>query len=169
VGHNRAVTQRALTTGRRRPVDRTLLVVSALIAAGLALVIVGFASGRTGENATTLPPEILVLYPKPGELVLRQSEVGAKLQPGYRATLRIDQQDLPTYDVVANDANPGGTFNQSLDARFDPGQGTVLFLPKTGATISKFDPGDHTITVFYWKVTETRNDALAFSWSFKVS
>jgi hypothetical protein len=119
----------------RRPIDRRLLVVSALIAAGLALVIIGFASGRTGERATTLPAAFLVLYPKPGELVLRQSEVGAKLQPGY----------------------------------FDPGQGTILFTPKEGATISKFAAGEHTLTVFYWRVTETRDDAQAFSWTFKVS
>jgi len=139
------------------------------MAAGLLLLVIGFATGRTGNDATSLPPAFLVLYPKPGELVLRQTEVGAKLQPGFRATLRIDEQDLPTYDVVANDTSPGATFNHSLDARFDPGQGTVLFLPKEGATIAKFAPGDHRITVFYWRVTETQNDAQAFSWNFRVS
>ena len=153
----------------RRRIDRSTLVVSVIMAAGLALLAAGFASGRTGNEATSLPPAFLVLYPKPGELVLRQSEVGAKLQSGYRATLRIDEQDLPTYDVVANDSSPGATFNQQLDARFDPGQGTVLYLPREGATIAKFAPGDHRITVFYWRVTETQNEAQSFTWNFKVS
>jgi hypothetical protein len=164
-------TQTAATVTPRPKVkrDRRALVVSAVVAVGLGLIVIGLSGGRTGNDDVRLPPAFLVLYPKPGELVLRQSEVGAKLQPGYRASMRIDDQDLPTYDVVANDSNPAGSFNQNLDARYDPGQGTLLFAPREGATIARFAPGEHRITIFYWAAQESREQAQTFAWSFKVS
>jgi hypothetical protein len=139
---------------------------SLVIAIGLALIVWGFASAETGDSAVKITdPAIERVIPSPGSLVLRQSQVGADLAPGYRGVLIIDGQEIPTYDVQAGD----GTTVNTLDAQFDLAQNTVLFLPRQGATISEFAPGEHHITVVYWQLDETRDQARTFAWTFNVS
>jgi hypothetical protein len=142
---------------------------SAVIVAALGLIVWGFASAQTGDQAVHFSDRAIErVLPNPGELVLRQSQVGIDLAPGYRGLLVIDGQEIPTYDAQA----PGAATPQAVvnfDAQFDPALNTVLFSPKQGATIEEFAPGDHRITAIYWEMSKTRDDARSFSWSFKVS
>jgi hypothetical protein len=142
---------------------------SLVIAGALALIVYGFASAQTGDEAVEITdPAIERVLPLPGALVLRQSQVGADLASGYRGVLIIDGQEIPTQDAQA----PGGANTDvavNFDAVFDLAQNTVLFLPRQGATIEQFAPGDHQATVVYWKLDETRDQAKTFSWKFKVS
>jgi len=153
----------------RRLLDVRRLGVSLVIAAALALIVFGFASAQTGDQAVEITdPAIERVLPLPGALVLRQSQIGADLAPGYRGVLIIDGQEIPTQDAQA----PGVANNDvsvNYDAVFDLAQNTVLFLPRQGATIEQFAPGDHQATVVYWKLDETRDQAKTFSWTFKVS
>jgi len=153
----------------RHLLDVRRLGVSVLIAAALALIIYGFASAETGDDAVEITdPAIERVLPMPNALVLRQSQVGADLAPGYRGVLIIDGQEIPTQDAQApGAANSDATVN--YDAVFDLAQNTVLFLPREGATIEQFAPGDHQTTVVYWKIDETRDQAKTFAWKFKVS
>ena len=141
---------------------------SVLIAGALTLIVIGFATAQTGDDAVEVPPGIERVLPLPGALVLRQSQVGADLAAGYRGVLIIDGQEIPTQDAQT----PGVANNDTsvnYDAVFDLAQNTVLFLPRQGATIEEFAPGDHQATVVYWKLDATRDDAQTFSWKFKVS
>jgi len=153
----------------RRLLDVRRLGVSLVIAAALALIVFGFASAQTGDQAVEITdPAIERVLPLPGALVLRQSQIGADLAPGYRGVIIIDGQEIPTQDAQA----PGVANNDvsvNYDAVFDLAQNTVLFLPRQGATIEQFAPGDHQATVVYWKLDETRDQAKTFSWTFKVS
>ena len=153
----------------RLPIDPRRLIASVVVAGALALIVYGFASAQTGDSAVEISdPAIERVIPMPGALVLRQSQVGADLAAGYRGVLIIDGQEIPTKDAQApGQANSDASVN--LDAVFDLAQNTVLFLPRQGATIEQFAPGDHQVTVVYWKLTETRDDAKTFTWSFKVS
>ena len=38
-----------------------------------------------------------------------------------------------------------------------------------GAVLPEFAPGEHHITVVYWKMEQTRDQASQFDWTFKVS
>jgi hypothetical protein len=149
--------------------DGRRLLASLVVAVALALIIFGFASAQTGDQAVEITdPGIERVLPLPGALVLRQSQVGADLAPGYRGILIIDGQEIPTQDAQATgDGNNDVSVN--LDAVFDLAQNTVLFLPRQGATIEQFAPGDHQMTVLYWKLDETRQQAKRFDWKFKVS
>jgi len=153
----------------RRPLDVRRLGVSLVIAGALALIIYGFASAQTGDDAVEITdPAIERVLPLPGALVLRQSQVGADLATGYRGVLIIDGQEIPTQDAQA----PGAANNDvavNYDAVFDLAQNTVLFLPRQGATIEEFAPGDHQATIVYWKLDEGRDRAKTFAWKFKVS
>jgi hypothetical protein len=152
----------------RRVFDIRRLGISLVIAGALALIVYGFASAQTGDADVVVPPGIERVLPMPGALVLRQSQVGADLAAGYRGVLIIDGQEIPTQDAQA----PGGANNDptvNYDAVFDLAQNTVLFLPRQGATIEEFAPGEHQVTVVYWRLDESRDDAQSFSWKFNVS
>jgi hypothetical protein len=155
-----------LVANRRLDVRR--LGASLLIAGALALIVYGFASAQTGDQAVEInDPGIERVIPSPGSLVLRQSQVGADLAPGYRGVLVIDGNELPTDDITTTGAATSA--GPITGAQFDPAQNTVLYLPREGAVLPEFAPGDHHITVVYWKMDETRDQAKQFDWTFKVS
>jgi hypothetical protein len=155
-------------TVANRPLDLRRLGASLLIAGALALIIYGFASAETGDQAVEInDPAIERVIPAPGSLVLRQSQVGADLAPGYRGVLVIDGNELPTEDVQTAGGNPNA--GPISGAQFDPALNTVLYLPREGAVLPDFAPGEHHITVVYWKMDETRDQARQFDWTFKVS
>jgi hypothetical protein len=151
-----------------RRVDRSLLVMSLLIAGGLVLIVLAFSTAVTGDKAVGITDSAVeAVYPQPGALVLRQSEIRADLAPGYRGVLIVDGQEIPTFDLVATDgtASSGATF----DAVFDPAQNTVSFTPRSGATIEVLSPGRHTATAVFWKLDESRDSARSMTWNFSVS
>jgi hypothetical protein len=146
--------------------------VSALVAFAIALIIYGFASAKTGDDALEITDKEAIerVIPAPGALVLRQSQVGIDLQPGWCGTLIIDGQELPVSGPTDTPAACGVTTTPNgLDAQYDPTQNTIYFTPREGATIPDFDAGDHQITAIYWKITESRDNSRNFSWTFKVS
>jgi hypothetical protein len=156
----------------RPPRDRVQVLLSVLIAFGILGVAVGFSLASRGDgDAEPRDPVLERLYPAPGDLVLRQSTVGVDLAFGYRGYLVIDGQQIPTYDITADEAaQAGSTVNQTYDARFDRNSGTLLFTPTLGATVEKFAPGPHRITVVYWRAAiETPEQGRSYSWEFKVS
>jgi hypothetical protein len=151
-------------------IDLRRLGIAAIVAAALALIVYGFASAQTGDQAVEITdPAIERVLPNPGALVLRQSQVGADLASGYRGVLIIDGQEIPTTDAQAPGGPSNGDPTTNIDAVFDLSQNTILFVPRQGATIEQFTPGDHQITVVYWKLDESRDDAKTFTWNFKVS
>jgi hypothetical protein len=164
--------RRRADRGPRPPVDRVQAVLALVIGLSLVGVLFGFSIATTGaDREEARDPVVERLFPSSGDLVLRQSTVGADLAFGYRGYLIIDGQEIPTYDVTSDDAAaPGASVNQTYDARFDRNQGTVLFTPTVGATVEKFAPGPHRITIVYWREgIETRDQARSYSWEFKVS
>jgi hypothetical protein len=155
----------------RRRLDPHKLVLSLGFAIGLVLVIFAFTSARTGDDTPHIDnPAIQALIPNPGDLVLRQSQVGIDLAPGYTGQLVIDSQALPTQTVVAAQPPPGQTVAPILNVRFDPGDNTLLYQPQDvqGAPIREFAAGKHTITARFWKLDEGEGAAQQYTWSFQV-
>jgi len=156
----------------RRRIDGPKLAISLGVVVAIALFVVGFSMARTGDEATPLitDPAVERVIPQQGALVLRQSQVGIDLAPGYRGVLVIDGQELPTSDLVAVDPAAGGTVPAvPPGAQFDPAQNTVVFTPREGALIEEFSPGPHTATAVFWKLDQSREQARSFTWHFKVS
>lgn len=132
---------------------------SAMVAIALGLIVFGFASAETGDADVRFSDAAIErVTPKPATLVLRQSQVGIDLAPGYEGLLVIDRVQLPPDQLATDDA-----------------QNTVYFSPRPGTEIEEFAPGPHTITACYWKIADRdRVDnncdrAAVFTWSFKVS
>jgi hypothetical protein len=151
-----------------RRLDKQRLILSAVLAVALGLILYGVLSAETGERAVRITDAAIEgVFPKPGDIVLRQSEVRVDLASGYRGILVIDGQEIPTFDLVATDG--GASSGAQFDAVFDPALNTVSFTPKVGATIEAFAPDRHTVTAVYWKESEGRDAARQFTWTFRVS
>jgi hypothetical protein len=108
---------------------------------------------ETGDDSVTVvDPGVEVLVPKPGDIVLRQSQVGVDLAPGYQGTLDIDSVPMPEDQLTLNDA-----LNQ------------VFFQPGTGKDVEEFTPGRHCVTAHFFRTIEGPELARTFSWCFNVS
>ena len=127
--------------------------ISALIAVAVIAIVAGFMQAQTGDDqATLVDPGIEVLVPKPGELVLRQSQVGVDLAPGYEGTLDIDSTPVPDDQLTTNDA-----LNQ------------VFFQPGPGKEFEQFAPGRHCVTAHFFQTLAGPDTAHTYSWCFNVS
>lgn len=160
-----------MSRGRRRPIDRTMLLISAGLAIGFILIIAGLLSATTGRDALRLPDEIELVDPSPGDSVLGQSEILVDLVPGYTGELVIDGQTLPVVEIVAAaNPEPGQDIApDTLVTRFDLGTNTLRFLPQEGAPIERLEQGPHTVKVVYWRIDEGPTAARSFTWQFDVS
>jgi hypothetical protein len=140
------------------------LVVSLLVAVGLASIVYGFAAAKTGDTCITDKATIERVEPSCDDHILRQSEVGVDFVAGVRGTLTIDGVVIPTF--VVNQAAPNAA--DRLMAQYDQGTGTLLYTPKPGGQIEAFTAGQHTIVVSYWPIDQP-DSTRTFSWTFFVT
>jgi hypothetical protein len=160
----------------RRRIDRKLLLASLIIAAGLVMVVAGVRASVTGKEQQNLPAEIESIDPvKDATQVPQQSNVFVDLVSGYEAVLVIDEIELPNVsldDIGASDNSvvpqPGQQLVLPPGAVFEPGNVTLTFTPGAAQAITKFESGQHTVTVIYWKRDEGRNRSRTFTWNFYV-
>ena len=157
---------------RRFKIDKTLLLVSLVIGIGLALVTRGLMIGVTGDERAGLPPLIEEVNPVPqAEQALSQTSVFVDLVSGYTGTLVIDGVEIPTVDVSAladRNLRPGEQVTVPAATVYAPGNATLTFVPGEGAAITEFDEGEHEVTVLYWALDETPQQARRFTWTFNV-
>jgi len=160
------------TPGRRFRVDKTLLMVSAIVGLGLTLVIRGLFLGVTGDERADLPTQIERLTPVPDATqVLSQTNVFVDLQSGYTGVLIIDGVEIETVNVaeLSNDAvEPGQQVSLPAVTVYEPGNATLTFTPGSNAPITEFGEGEHEATVLFWRLDESRQFARTFTWTFAV-
>ena len=129
---------------RRRRVDKTLLIVSAVVGLGLALVVRGILTGVTGDDRASLPDTIEQLNPVPeAEQVLSQTSVFVDLLPGYTGVLIIDGVEIDTVNVAelsSDTVEPGEQVSIPAVTVYEPGNATLTFIPSDRAPITEHDP-----------------------------
>ncbi len=169
---DRTAPDAAPTKRRRFKIDKTLLLVSLVIGVGLALVTRGLMIGVTGDERAGLPPLVEEVNPVPqAEQALSQTSVFVDLAAGYTGVLVIDGVELPTVDVsaVANDGvEPGEQISVPAATVYEPGNATLTFVPSEAAEITEFTEGEHQVTLLYWALDETPEQARRFTWTFNV-
>jgi hypothetical protein len=166
-----AVEPGASTRRPRRRIDKTLLVISFVIALGLALIVRGLAVSITGDERANLPETIESVEPVPAaEQVLSQTRVFVDLENGYTGVLVVDGVELPTVSIddVAEQftAEPGQQIDLPATTIYEPGNATLTFTPSDDALVQKFETGQHRVQVIYWKVIEGRQRPRSYSWTF---
>lgn len=166
------VPSRPVGPGRRRRVDKTLLIVSLFVGLGLTLVVRGLLVGITGDERANLPELIERVDPVPESVqVLSQSNVFVDLVGGYTGVLVIDGIEIETVNLRELDditIQPGQQVDLPSVTIYEPGNSTLTFTPSENAPISEFDEGEHRAQVIYWKVDEGRQRARSYTWTFNV-
>ena len=159
---------------RRQIVSAVFL--SALLALGVALILVGVNGASTGRSQSSLPKELEQIQPALGDKVLNQANLSVDLMPGYTGRLIIDGLPFPTVSTAAAEPNgesfraPTTTLPTSPDdVRFDAGNNVLSFQPRPGGTIERFASGRHYVKVIYWKIIEGEKSSYSYSWYFDVT
>jgi hypothetical protein len=138
-----------MSSGRYR------LLVGGLFAAAVVALVVGIAVTDTDHPDDTPQSEIVEhLVPKANDEVLRQSELGIDLAPGYDGTLAVNGVDIPVQDQ-----------------RRVPEQNQVFFTPGDGKAVEHLVAGPNCVTATVWKAADgpgTANDR-TFSWCFEAT
>lgn len=152
----------------RRP-DWGLLIASLVIAGGIALIVWGFLSARTGDDGIDRPDAIEGVTPVENAVqVLQQEQVRVDLEFGYEAVLVIDGVELPTTALSEIETEPGAQVDLPPTAIYDVANGVIFFVPTEGAPIESFGEGRHDAQVIYWKTEDGRDSARRYRWSFTV-
>lgn len=157
-----------------RRLDREKLAISAVLSLGIVLIVLGANSAVTGREAENLPDTIETISPGPGDTVLRQSQIIVDFTAGFDAVLVVDGLELPVTRLdelqgTGAQPKPGAQVELPPTAIYDPGNFSISFQPQDGAVITGLFQGRHTASVVYWKVTESREKARSFTWSFTVN
>lgn len=163
---------RQAPTGRR-PFDWKLWIACLPIAVGVLLVAFGLSTAITGDDVTKLPDQIESVSPVPDAVqVLAQTNVVVDLAEGYEGTLTIDDVEFPTQRLEdfnrSNDVAPGTQIDIPAGVLYEGGNNTLTFTPGPDIAITKFDEGNHTVEVVYWRTAVGRQEARTYTWTFHV-
>lgn len=156
-----------------RTSGRTPLIAASLgLAVAVVLIIAGVRSAVTGREALGLPDAIESTDPiRSSVRVPAQTSVFVDLQSGYTGVLVIDGLELETVDLdEVNDLTPepGQQVEIKPVTRYERGNATLTFTPSSGAPIEEFTEGRHTVTLLYWNIDESRDQARSYTWEFTV-
>ncbi|MEQ1788292.1 MAG: hypothetical protein ABL966_14665, partial [Acidimicrobiales bacterium] len=91
------------------------------------------------------------LVPRGGDEVIRQSELGIDLAPGYEGALELNGIAIPTEEL-----------------RLVPEQNQVFFTPGDGKAVERLHAGPNCVTASVWKSADGRGTAndKSFTWCF---
>lgn len=157
---------------RRRRLDRSLLIVSFVIAVGLVFVARGLLVGVTGDERANLPATIESVTPVPdAEQALAQTNIVVDLAPGYTGVLVVDGIEIPTVDLSSVQTalvEPGQQVSIPPVTVYEPGNHTLTYTPSANGPVDRFTSGIHQVQVIHWLVAEGRERARTFTWQFNV-
>jgi hypothetical protein len=145
---------------------RRVFIVLLLIAAAWFFVI-ATKHGQHGNADVPGAPPGLIQVPVPGARVLRQSEVGAQLEPGFDGRLVINGTRIPE-DQMVGALDPGSSTAKRYGIRPNNKE-QVLFLPGPHKVLTEFPPGPVTIQLTFWKIEQGQKDSQTISWQINVS
>ena len=124
------------------------------MAVGIGLVVFGFSKAEKGDPKAIADPAVEQTIPKNQDLVLRQSQVGIALIPGYTGVLEIDGKRIPEDQLI---------IDQSSNLN------TILFTPGKDTEFEEFSAGIHTVVARFWRVSASEAQSRSVTWSFRVS
>jgi hypothetical protein len=126
------------------------LIMTLIAAAAVGGLVFAF-SGPTLTDPTNLPPAVEAVFPRPGNLELRQAQIFADLAPGYTGYLSINGNEVPEDDV-----------------QFVPALNTLTLRPGPGSDFTTLSEGSHCATVFYRQIGQPRANSTAYRWCFRL-
>ena len=152
--------------------DRSVLIVTAIVALGFVLMIRGVLVGVTGDDRTSIPDAIEALNPVPDAVqVLSQTSVFVDLAPNHTGEFVIDGIAIETVNVEDFGSlaiEPGQQVELPSVTIYEPGNATLTFTPGSTAAIEEFAEGEHQVVLRYWLIEDGPQRARTFTWTFNV-
>ncbi|MEX1207966.1 MAG: hypothetical protein WEE36_05055 [Acidimicrobiia bacterium] len=127
---------------------RTMMLVLALALAGV--VGLAFILAPDGEEPD-LPGALEAVFPLPGDAVVRQTAIQIDLPIGYAVEIEVDGIWIPPHEIGLTEAT-----------------GEYRWQPSTESVLPFWEPGDHTVTIRWDRVSGGRPDPGEFTWTFRV-
>jgi len=139
------------------------------LAIGAAVLFFMFATRRTvvGVDGPATDPAVVSQVPGPGDRVLRQTEVGAELKPGYDGRIIVNGQEVPE-DQMEGALDPNSKEAKDFGVRPN-NRNKVFFQPGVGKIFDKFSGREVTITVRFWKEADGPTKARTVTWQFSIT
>ncbi len=137
-------------SSRRRPWRVVIVVVGLLIAANL-LIFAGFKTEQ-GDDREPLPAAIESVQPIQDGIASSSSSIVVDLRDDTTGVIILDGTEIPEDQL-----------------RRTEDLGLVEFRPGEDREFTRFEPGDHEVTVLYWPRTGTRPEAESFRWEFRAA
>ncbi len=125
-----------------------------LLVLALSAFVFAFTLGEKSTDVALTNDAVEQLIPERGDQVLRQTEIGIDLQPGWTAVLQVNGVEIPEDQLRRVDA-----------------QNQVFFTAGAEKEFEELAPGTVEVTALIWRPVdgENRADADAVRWSFQVS
>lgn len=143
----------------------------AIVAALAVAVGVLWYGGRRADDGVVRPGDAVVVLqdPGPGTRAVRQTTVGAELEPGYDGRLSINGVAIPE-EQMEGAIDPRSVSPDQL-ARYGVrpnNRNRVFFRPGKGKVLEELPQGDVTVTVRYFRERHDPAEARTLTWSFHV-
>jgi hypothetical protein len=124
------------------------VVVVVIVGGAIALLVFVVDSG---DDVTAGGGAIERLIPANNSQIVQQQEVGVQLRPGFDATLRVNDTDIPEAQLKKT-----------------TGIYQVTFQPGPDKAVKQLEPGPNCVTVTYWRVEVGPEDSSQHAWCFTV-
>ncbi|MEZ5203739.1 MAG: hypothetical protein R2701_04955 [Acidimicrobiales bacterium] len=144
-------------------------IIAAIVVAATGVLLWGTSVIQTDGGGEPLDGTIVSLTPHDDAQVLRQTSVGAELQPGYDGRLTIDGIDIPE-DQMDGAIDPNSVTAEDL-AKYGirpNNRNRVYFTPGPGKVIEEFTTGRVTVVMRYFEDKLEASTSRTVSWSFRV-
>ena len=133
----------------RHPWRVAIVAVIALALLNLGIVLLD--TSDTSETGRVLPSTVESVFPEPGSLARLQDTIVVDLRDDLTGVLVIDRAEVP----------------EDQTERVVP-LAQVRFRPGKDRDLTRFEPGDHAVTILYWKQGKPRpTQPGSYSWSFR--
>ncbi len=133
----------------RHPWRWAIVAVIALAVLNLGIILLDATD--TTETGRTLPSTVESVFPEPGSLARLQDTIVVDLRDDLTGVLLIDGAEVP---------------EDQMDRVVPLAQ--VSFRPGEDHDLVRFEPGEHAVTVQYWKQGKPRpSQPGTYSWSFR--
>lgn len=147
------------------PVRR--IVIALVFLAAVAFLLWATHRGVSGIDGPASDRAVVSQVPGPGDRVLRQTEVGAELLPGYDGRLTVNGVVIPE-EQMQDAVDPNSLTAKQFGVRPN-NRNRVFFLPGPGKVIDKFSGREVSITVRFWKESEGQARGRAVTWQFSIT
>ena len=128
-------------------------VITLLLAVSVGALVLGFQSHQEESDTVEVrDAAVSRVFPRPGDINVRQDAVGYELAFGYTGVLQIDRVEIPE-DQIDRIA----------------GINRVSFTPGAAKELESLTAGRHCATAVFWRDSESRERNRTYTWCFNAA